>query len=175
MPAGTKTFLRQRATLAVDRGGQKETGIRNEGLSVSCDSLQQRTLFNDTRSAGNAHSMSDNNYRNSNGIDNVVPLSKSVCSPSKVNKNTSGVLRYALHLRFVCPHRKKYSKTGLKFKSGSSSLPSSDSMDIDGERRFYLYNDMRVVFPQRHSDSDEGKLQVEYDYPSNPKYFDISQ
>lgn len=83
-----------------------------------------------------------------------------VCSPSKVNKNStgSGVLRYALHLRFVCPHRKKCLKTGPKCKSGPSSLPSRNCIDNEGERRFYLYNDMRVVFPQRHSDSDEGKV-----------------
>ncbi|XP_051119515.1 uncharacterized protein LOC127243503 isoform X2 [Andrographis paniculata] len=81
-------------------------------------------------------------------------LCDGVCSRSR-----SRGLRYALHLRFICPpdhHR----KTG-----GGSG----------GERRFHLYSDMRVVFPQRHWDSDEGKLQVEYDYPSNPTYFDISQ
>ncbi|XP_047150685.1 protein FAM214A-like isoform X3 [Vigna umbellata] len=47
-------------------------------------------------------------------------------------------------------------------------------VDIEPERSFYLYDDMRVVFPHRHSDSDEGKLHVEYHFPSNPKYFDIS-
>ncbi|KAL1554006.1 hypothetical protein AAHA92_14612 [Salvia divinorum] len=127
MPAGTKTFLRQKATLAVDRGGQRDTGATNEG--------------------------------------SVPTLSVS----------GSGVLRYALHLRFVCPHSKKSLKNCMNSKSGPSPLPSSNNMDSQGERKFYLYNEMRVVFPQRHSDSDEGKLQVEYDYPSNPKYFDISQ
>ncbi|KAK4414105.1 hypothetical protein Salat_2823300 [Sesamum alatum] len=177
MPAGTKTFLRQRTTLAVDKSGQKDLGI-----STSGDSLQQKTPLIGTCGA-DAHSVLDNNCRNVNGIDNIPHSlsggkeSKTQCSPSKVNKNTtgSGVLRYALHLRFVCPHRKKCSKTGVKCKSGPSSLPSRDSMETNGERRFYLYNEMRVVFPQRHSDSDEGKLQVEYDYPSNPKYFDICQ
>ncbi|KAK6127807.1 hypothetical protein DH2020_038444 [Rehmannia glutinosa] len=140
---------------------------------------QQRTAFTDTCGA-DAHCMLDNNCGNNNGADNFafclsgLKESKSVCCRSKVNKSTTGVLRYALHLRFICPHRKRYSKTG-KCKSGPSSLPSRNSMDNEGERRFYLYNDMRVVFPQRHSDSDEGKLQVEYDYPSNPKYFDICQ
>ena len=72
-------------------------------------------------------------------------------------------------------------------------------MDLNGERRFYLYNDLRVVFPQRHSDADEGtvrtffgfysvfglylnevlvlalwQLRVEHDFPDDPKYFDIS-
>ncbi|XP_042060440.1 uncharacterized protein LOC121804821 [Salvia splendens] len=127
MPAGTKTFLRQKATLAVDRGGQRDSGATNEG------------------------------------------------SLPTLSVSGSGVLRYAVHLRFICPHSKKSLKNCMKSKSGPSSLPSSNNMDFQGERRFYLYNEMRVVFPQRHSDSDEGKLQVEYDYPSNPKYFDISQ
>ncbi|KZV14528.1 hypothetical protein F511_42814 [Dorcoceras hygrometricum] len=125
MPAGTKTFLRQKATIGVDRSGDKESSVKNEG-----------------------------------------PL------PSNP-KSGSGVLRYALHLRFICPHRKKCLKRGLKCRSDPSSYPASRGMDTEGDRRFYLYSDMRVVFPQRHSDSDEGKLQVEYDCPSNPKYFDI--
>ncbi|KAK4410739.1 hypothetical protein Sango_0146900 [Sesamum angolense] len=100
MPAGTK-----RTTLAVDKSGQKDLGI-----SASADSLQQKTPFSGTCGA-DAHSVVDNNCGNVNGIDNI-PLSlsggkesKSLCSPSKVNKNPtgSGVLRYALHLRFVCP------------------------------------------------------------------------
>ncbi|KAL1562900.1 hypothetical protein AAHA92_05423 [Salvia divinorum] len=127
MPAGTKTFLRQKATLAVDRGGQKDSGATNDG------------------------------------------------SVPSLSVSGSSVLRYAVHLRFICPYSKKSFKNCMKSKSGPSSLPSSNHMDCQGERRFYLYNEMRVVFPQRHSDSDEGKLQVEYDYPSNPKYFDISQ
>lgn len=153
----------------MDKGGQKDSGMTNEGsvpsLSMSGDSVQQRTVCNDACGA-DACSTLDNNCRNSNGIDNIAfglsggKESKPVCCPSKVNKNTtgSGVLRYALHLRFVCPHQKKNSKTGLKCRTGPSSLPSRNSMDSEGERRFYLYNDMRVVFPQRHSDSDEGKV-----------------
>ncbi|XP_073056364.1 uncharacterized protein [Primulina eburnea] len=127
MPAGTKTFLRQKSTLAVDRCQQKDSGLRNEG-----------TL-------------------------------------SSISKSGSGVLRHILHLRFLCPRRKKYSRDAQKCISGPSSYPARNSTDIEGDRRFYLYNDMKVVFPQRHSDSDEGKLQVEYHYPSNPKYFDIDR
>ncbi|CAA0811294.1 Unknown protein [Striga hermonthica] len=149
MPAGTKTFLRQRATLAIDRGGHKDSCARNE----SPLSTPHETLCSDSCGV-NAKNILDDNCKTTNG---------------------SGVLRYALHLRFVCPHSKKCSRTGLKCKSGSASLPSNNGIDCEGQRRFYLYNDMRVVFPQRHSDSDEGKLQVEYDYPSNPKYFDISE
>ncbi|GAB2273072.1 hypothetical protein Dimus_007879 [Dionaea muscipula] len=61
----------------------------------------------------------------------------------------NGVLRYALHLWFLCPHHKKASR---------SSFQRCKSDPWEGERRFYLYNDLKVVFPQRHSDSDEGKV-----------------
>lgn len=127
MPAGTKTFMRQKVTLA------SKTGARV-----------------------------NNNNNNNLG------------SP-KVNENpNSSVLRYALHLRFLCPFSKKNSKTVQRCKSDPLSTPEKNSTNIGMERRFYLYNDMRVVFPQRHSDSDEGKLHAECHYPSDPKYFDIS-
>ncbi|KAL6494408.1 hypothetical protein OROGR_031208 [Orobanche gracilis] len=169
MPAGTKTFLRQKATLAADRGGgHKDSNVRNHSsLSNTCGADAHCTL-------------DDSCWNSNNGLDNTafgLKESTPMCCQPKVNKNSTGpgVLRYALHLRFVCPHRKRFSKTGLKCKSDPSSLPSRNGPKYEGERRFYLYNDMRVVFPQRHSDSDEGKLQVEYDYPSNPKYFDIGR
>lgn len=74
------------------------------------------------------------------------------------NSNTSGVLRYALHLRFLCPLSKKNSKMIQRCKSDPFAVSEKDNKPIGGDRRFYLYNDMRVVFPQRHSDSDEGKV-----------------
>ncbi|KAM7475778.1 hypothetical protein LguiB_023021 [Lonicera macranthoides] len=154
MPAGTKTFLRQKVTLAAS-SAHKDPHMKNEETPSSISNidhyLQQTSGCNDL-----------------NG--------KSVRSPSKVNDTTgSGVLRYALHLRFLCPFPKKCSRTVQRCKSDPFSAPSSKSnINMEGERRFYLYNDMRVVFPQRHSDSDEGKLHVEYHFPSNPKYFDIS-
>lgn len=87
-------------------------------------------------------------------------VNKSINSPSKVNGNSTGtgVLRYALHLRFLCPWPKK--KSMLRCKSDPLSTPAKDnrSGEDDHDRRFYLYSDMRVVFPQRHSDSDEGKV-----------------
>jgi len=97
---------------------------------------------------------------------------------AKVNENASGggVLRYALHLRFLCPALKRGSNSSLKCNSDSAS-PSpmlNNSMQVEEERRFYLYNDLRVVFPQRQSDADEGKLQVEYHFPEDPKYFEYS-
>ena len=78
------------------------------------------------------------------------------CSRVKENSNNGGPLRYALHLRFVCPFPKKTSRSVHKCRS--NSLPEKTSLNMEGERRFYLYNDLRVVFPQRHSDADEGKV-----------------
>ncbi|KAG6656162.1 uncharacterized protein LOC122307199 isoform X2 [Carya illinoinensis] len=76
---------------------------------------------------------------------------------SKVNDNIAGAgaLRYALHLRFICPFLTKCSRSVQKCKSDPLSAPQNKH--VEGERRFYLYNDLRVVFPQRHSDADEGK------------------
>jgi hypothetical protein len=62
-----------------------------------------------------------------------------------------------LHLRFLCPS-KKSSKSMLRCKSDPSSAPYSSNTVPEEERRFYLYNDLRVVFPQRHSDADEGEV-----------------
>ncbi|XP_057982611.1 uncharacterized protein LOC131167750 isoform X2 [Malania oleifera] len=96
---------------------------------------------------------------------------------TKVNEHASGTgaLRYALHLRFLCPFPKKCSRSVHGCKSDPVPVPQRTGPDSEGVRRFYLYNDLRVVFPQRHSDSDEGKLNVEYHFPADPKYFDISQ
>ncbi|KAI7752323.1 hypothetical protein M8C21_014810, partial [Ambrosia artemisiifolia] len=128
MPAGTKTFLRQKVTLASTTPASKTGGASS--------------------------------VRNS--------------PKANENSNNTGVLRYALHLRFLCPALKKSSKTVQRCKSDPLSVPEKNSKNLGVERRFYLYNDMRVVFPQRHSDADEGKLHVEYHHPSDPKYFDIS-
>ncbi|KAF5793023.1 hypothetical protein HanXRQr2_Chr09g0412651 [Helianthus annuus] len=128
MPAGTKTFLRQKVTLASTTPASKTGGASS--------------------------------VRNS--------------PKANENSNNTGVLRYALHLRFLCPALKKSSRTVQRCKSDPLSVPETNSKNLGAERRFYLYNDMRVVFPQRHSDADEGKLHVEYHHPSDPKYFDIS-
>ncbi|KAF4365128.1 hypothetical protein F8388_007544 [Cannabis sativa] len=97
-------------------------------------------------------------------------LRQKVTLASSPPANGAGVLRYALHARFVCPLPKKNSKSLQRCKSDPSSAPDCKEIP-DGERRFYLYNDLRVVFPQRHSDSDEGELHVEYHFPSDPKIF----
>lgn len=79
------------------------------------------------------------------------------CSKANENTTSAGALRYALHLRFLCPS-KKCSRSFQRCKSDPLSVPQRTCMDIERERRFYLHNDLRVVFPQRHSDSDEGKV-----------------
>jgi hypothetical protein len=83
---------------------------------------------------------------------------KSCCASSRINDSSGGgVLRFALHLRFLCPASKKSSKSMLRCKSDPSSVPHGGNA-LTEDRRFYLYNDLRVVFPQRHSDSDEGEV-----------------
>ena len=96
---------------------------------------------------------------NSSLNDSNVNLNKLVHSSSRVNESTmgAGVLRYALHLRFLCSSPKKFSKSVRRCKSEPLSAPAGN-MNIEEERRFYLYSDMRVVFPQRHSDADEGQV-----------------
>lgn len=80
---------------------------------------------------------------------------------SKVNQvpGVRGSLRYALHLRFFCQFSKKF-KSLRRCNSDPSSAPAGKINCNDGPRRFYLYNDLKVVFPQRHSDSDEGKVNI---------------
>lgn len=89
---------------------------------------------------------------------------KQVHGCSRVNRNKNSALRYALHLRFICPSPKKGSRSVQRCKSDPLSAPQRTSLDVEGERRFYLYNDLRVVFPQRHSDADEGKVCVYLHY-----------
>lgn len=114
------------------------------------------------------------------------PMSKNVSSCNLVQGNNThygrnsegggSVLRYALHLRFVCPPLKASQQT----RNTSVPLADSSQVAVSGvddhalveKRRFYLYGDLRVVFPQRQADSDEGKLHVEYDFPADPKYFE---
>ncbi|KAJ0988764.1 hypothetical protein J5N97_007120 [Dioscorea zingiberensis] len=222
MPAGTKTFLRQKVTLtskssdaspikeaSKDQGPGKEltaTPTLSRSNIVEC---KEESLNCKEVNIGNDMTISslgfspDNGFKYTNGSDYVVkstdntsfstsgpqntldcsrsdathlPSRSSTSNSSKVNDNnsSSGVLRYALHLRFLCPSHKKNSKKVQKCKSEPSSAPNTSNVDIEGERRFYLYNDLRVVFPQRHSDADEGKLRVEHHFPEDPKYFDIT-
>lgn len=89
----------------------------------------------------------------------MKPSDKVSDASSKANKNTMGsrVLRYALHLRFLCPYPKKSARIQRRTTEVLAARTGND-MCSGSERRFYLYNDLRVVFPQRQSDSDEGKV-----------------
>lgn len=216
MPAGTKTFMRQKVTLTSkssnvspikEASKDQDTGKELTATPVFCssDGLECKAVktTNDMKISPPVLSPKGG-FKHTSGSDFVMKSTDSTpfsishsqntdeddCSRSgashlssrsstsnspKVNDNnsSSGVLRYALHLRFLCPALKKNSKKVQKCKSEPASAPNTNALDIEGERRFYLYNDLRVVFPQRHSDADEGELRVEYDLPEDPKYFDI--
>lgn len=183
MPSGTKTFLRQKVTLAtsspVSTQGKehaKNSDIKNENMQVS-----ERYKSDVVKvSEGFGTSTDTDIYQRTGGkgfhwLDQCHVLdqkSAHVCSKVNGNPSSVGALRYALHLRFLCPSPKKCSRSVEKNKSNFVSQPRSN---IDNEeRKIYLYNDLRVVFPQRHSDADEGKLNVEYHFPEDPRYFEIS-
>ncbi|XP_048445468.1 LOW QUALITY PROTEIN: uncharacterized protein LOC103929982 [Pyrus x bretschneideri] len=206
MPAGTKTFLRQKITLAssdtASKAGNgrhadpaKENDAKPSSILDAANSLQHsdngadsdkfKDVVNQYQREGERTKAcydsepSDCSLCTSEKI-SEISKSSSVRSPSKTSKKTAGagagagVLRYALHLRFSCLFPKKCSRSVQRCKLDPSSGQATNSIDIEGERRFYLYNDLRVVFPQRQTDADEGKLHVEYHFPSDPKYFDIS-
>ncbi|KAL5581426.1 hypothetical protein UlMin_013868 [Ulmus minor] len=190
MPAGTKTFLRQKVTLGLSSPSctqlkQKKVDPDSKVMEGNSTQLNPKTTSADEPDS--VHIVRSLNLRTkiisegSNGEDckvqNLVDGTdkKPVHGCSRVNENSNGAgaLRYALHLRFLCPFPKS-SKSLQRCKSDPQSRPEKKGLDIFGERRFYLYNDLRVVFPQRHSDDDEGKLNVEYHYPEDPRYFDIN-
>ncbi|KAL6181776.1 hypothetical protein ACLB2K_048425 [Fragaria x ananassa] len=220
MPTGSKTFLRQRITLASSEATLKtqngrpfesgeETNSNPSSILDTAKSFQlsgsdvdlngfnvahkirtakqcvrgSNTGGSDyTKDTVNLGELNSCRYEKTDEMDNTttgiyhISENKSQHSPSKIRKNTtgSGVLRYALHLRFLCPFPKKSSRSVQRCKADPSSGEVRNNLNTEGERRFYLYNDLRVVFPQRQTDSDEGKLHVEYHFPSDPKYFDIS-
>ncbi|XP_019437410.1 PREDICTED: uncharacterized protein LOC109343527 isoform X1 [Lupinus angustifolius] len=226
MPAGTKTFLRQKVTLesscstsAPMKQGSTEKGILYKGNPATekdhdisyCREVMHTDavdVVNKTKSTnqrnGNDSSLvslmnKEDFSKQSPNIPSLVKLDhgcitdkckrnerKECCdktcdddsgkslesfSKMKENCNSAGPLRYALHLRFICPFPKRTNRSAQKCRY--SSLPEKAGSNMEGERRFYLYNDLRVVFPQRHSDADEGKLNVEYHFPEDPRYFDI--
>ncbi|KAJ6424154.1 hypothetical protein OIU84_025021 [Salix udensis] len=225
MPAGTKTFLRQKVSLAssgptstelkqgqmgldpkvkdkVSPVSQKShpeypaTSVcqksKNKG-SESCDIVDTVDARNFPKQSPNLEKVTADSLMleancstpkclTTSGKESaeVETCNKTGRTPthccSKINENTpgGGALRYALHLRFLCPSLKKSSKSIQKCASDPIAIPQKMSLGVEGERRFYLYNDLRVVFPQRHSDSDEGKLNVDYHFPEDPRYFDIS-
>ncbi|TKW34050.1 hypothetical protein SEVIR_2G279400v4 [Setaria viridis] len=209
MPAGSKTFMRQKITLSsaspsyLTKEGSKASDVKVESVQCGSELRERGALFSEFSEKGhNCYPIDESenggysntgccsmecdvivnseNVANAGGCCCQIDTSlsggnKSCCRSSKVNDiSAGGVLRYALHLRFLSPFSKKSSRSRQQCKSDLSSEPHSRSTQTEEERRFYLYNDIRVVFPQRHSDADEGELRVEHDFPANPKYFDIS-
>lgn len=167
MPAGTKTFLRQKINLSMDKAGNKSLDRKTASGPPSVTSVEDSMLHDSsTMYSTISHGTGKASHRGT----------KPANCTSKVNESiaNSSVLRYALHLWFLCPYPKKSARSGIQCKDDQASPTTRNGMDVEEGRRFYLYNDMRVVFPQRHSDADEGKLHVEHHFPRDPKYFDIS-
>ncbi|MBA0726405.1 hypothetical protein Golax_002236 [Gossypium laxum] len=196
MPAGTKTFVRQKITLASSAPNSAEL---KPSFDTKVQDKVRLTSQENSPLCQNRHEKESSGIKGSEGLELLESTQPTGCNNdqckdyactdacqksdrkvshgcAKVNEHTNSVgsLRYALHLRFLCPSPKKGSKSFLRCKSDPGSVPQKTSIEKDGDRRFYLYNDLRVVFPQRHSDADEGKLNVEYHYPEDPRYFDIS-
>ncbi|KAG6659018.1 uncharacterized protein LOC122302239 isoform X1 [Carya illinoinensis] len=236
MPAGTKTFLRQKLTLAssssnsaqlkrgnvdidskvIDKGApalQKShpiwfsNEVRNTGVDTvhAVRSIDKKNEISGSEDSKLVDSMDKGELceqsLNLGGLSDPSFLFEPRCDPdqcqkiegkdsgcggkchetlrkshgcSKANENAAGAgaLRYALHLRFICPFLKDCSRSVHRCKSDLLSV--QENKDVKGVRRFYLYNDLKAVFPQRHSDTDEGKLNVEYHFPEDPRYFDIN-
>lgn len=228
MPAGTKTFLRQKITLASSKASaelqqdnkvhdvkledtrsldhspvEDDTKLRNACEVITRNAVPDKSYecLNLDGATGKGEQLSQ--FRTSQKISASFLLAANECNKGKCQDagnekscvalsnaterksssvptsnvkdalNSSGALRYAIHLRFLCPPAKKCSKSVQRCKSDPIELQQNNYKQDERERRFYLYNDVRVVFPQRHTDSDEGKLNVEYHFPTDPKYFDI--
>ncbi|KAL5230987.1 hypothetical protein ABZP36_029763 [Zizania latifolia] len=133
-------------------------GPEQRDANAKCRSLDSNTM-------GSNKSSSPVNKKNNTDSDDCccqmdnLGGKNSCCASSRINDSSGGgVIRYALHLRFLCPASRKSSKSMLRCKSDPSSTPHNSNASKEEERRFYLYNDLRVVFPQRHSDADEGQV-----------------
>nr|CAD1839032.1 unnamed protein product [Ananas comosus var. bracteatus] len=202
MPAGTKTFMRQKVALASsasppnpmkdaseDRGTNILPKAQSEHRERNCDSAEccahktsqnghgiseQCSTTMNIKDSANSNSIHSESERTDNDNNTTRRCSHSSSKANDTSAERGGVLRYALHLRFLSPFSKKASRSVQRCKSDLSSVPRGGGTEAAEERRFYLYNDLRVVFPQRHSDADEGKLRVEHHFPADPKYFAIS-
>ncbi|KAJ4773221.1 meiosis chromosome segregation family protein [Rhynchospora pubera] len=179
MPAGTKTFMRQKGIISspiFPCNIGKDGGLKSEKLSTN------ETVNTDCKSDFSTYFSSGEKVNITTAelnMDKIHLVNGSPCKkPAKANEGSTpgsnGALRYALHLRFLSPAIKKKNASRSVQRSRSDCSSVVVAQDMEEDRRYYLYNDLRVVFPQRHSDSDEGKLKVEHHFPADPKYFDIS-
>ncbi|XP_020554754.1 uncharacterized protein LOC105177466 isoform X2 [Sesamum indicum] len=169
------TFLRQKVFLA-SSASNSTSGREEEKILMKKDEDNVSFVSDEKQSerTGKGSKVSARNSCETDGLNAFLKTNRKFehhCS--RVNRNATGVgaLRYALHLRFLCPFPKKRSMSASR---SDPPLAERSRTDSEGKRRFFLYDDLRVVFPQRHSDADEGKLNVEYHFPEDPKYFDIS-
>jgi hypothetical protein len=103
--------------------------------------------------------------RGYNGEDVKKRICNCIASPDSNHKyacqQSRSKLCYALHLRFVCPRIKTIQKKMmLNSPPGNPHQVNSPGHKVRSgdKRRFYLYDDLRIIFPQRHADSDEGKV-----------------
>eukprot|EP01114_Cavostelium_apophysatum_P018554 TRINITY_DN5765_c0_g1_i2.p1 TRINITY_DN5765_c0_g1~~TRINITY_DN5765_c0_g1_i2.p1 ORF type:complete len:559 (-),score=137.69 TRINITY_DN5765_c0_g1_i2:154-1830(-) len=73
-----------------------------------------------------------------------MPTSSRTFVRQKITTSDPPILRYAVHLKFICPKKTK--------------------------KKFYLYKNIRIVLAHRTPDTTE-VLTTTYDVPSDPKYF----
>ncbi|XP_039025472.1 uncharacterized protein LOC120158784 [Hibiscus syriacus] len=137
-PAGTKTFMRQRITLAPATATHTPVKENRKSSETKMDSISGilRTSgypdqdMEDTES----ETVECSGDLDSPSNDSNVNLNKLVHSSSRVNESImgAGVLHYALHLRFLCSSTKKCSKSFRRCKSDPLSVPA-ENMNIEGE------------------------------------------
>ncbi|CAA6664005.1 unnamed protein product [Spirodela intermedia] len=184
MPAGTKTFMRQRITLDSPRSAPthvrssstKGCGMREaDKLAAEMNGhFPEISMTSPCRASDDREKGSPCNLGESQSVGDHRTSRLQEKTPHGVAGKSSGVLRYALHLRFLCPAPRRCSKVIRRCKSDPLAAPPPHEASLEAqERRFYLYSDLKAVFPQRHTDADEGKLRVENHFPSDPKFFDI--
>ena len=150
-----QTFLRQKVTLG-SSNPTKEATQEKTREATSCEKEKSSKHGNKKECEGS------DLFNSVEGGDSLHESGKSCIKSSKECNSGSGALRYALHLRFICPLPKKASKK----RDETKTTEQKKDLDEDGKRRFYLYNDLRVVFPQRHTDSDEGKVRTRFAFLS---------
>ncbi|KAL0377255.1 UNVERIFIED_CONTAM: hypothetical protein Sradi_3031000 [Sesamum radiatum] len=174
MPAGTKTFLRQKVFLA-SSASNSTSGREKEKILMKKDEDNVSFVSHEKRSerTGNGGKVSVRNSLRLMGWMLSSKLIESLIVVFQGSMGTQLVLVLFVMLStygfFVLSQRKDPAS-----RSDPPVASERSRTDSEGKRRFFLYDDLRVVFPQRHSDADEGKLNVEYHFPEDPKYFDIS-